>query len=56
MLKFTMCQVNRIHTLLHDTSYTDMVECEWDNTHYGVYFCRVIVNNSIFIYPFYVTQ
>jgi hypothetical protein len=46
----------RIHTLLHDTSYTDMVECEWDNTHYGVYFCRVIVNNSIFIYPFYVTQ
>ena len=46
----------RIHTLLHDTSYTDIVRCEWDNTLYGVYFCKVTVNNSVFIYPFYMIR
>lgn len=47
---------NSIHTLFHDKVHTDILQCEWENSVHGMYWCHVTVNNSTTTTLFYIGQ
>lgn len=42
-----------VHTLLDDTIFADNVQCAWEHTLCGVYWCKVTKNQLVSIYPLF---
>ena len=47
---------NSIHTLFHDKVHTNILQCEWETSVHGIYWCHVTVNNSATTTLFYIGQ